>query len=189
MVQTRCKVIGVVERKQFPSLVMEILRTHIYPTVSENDEETCPCAIEANQGFVRPVCGGHCCNRECDHKGGAVRDVVEVDAASEVDAEERCKNNYHSGDQETQTPMPLSEIPNGIGPPPPDSLTATQGMSHRHFLQILFFAPYTETLFLVVWSCLLQVQHCTSIGHELWTTTISPTGSKFEGSRELFNGA
>ena len=27
--------------------------------------------------------------------------------------------------QEMQTPMPLSEIPNGIEPPPPDSLTAT----------------------------------------------------------------
>ena len=39
--------------------------------------------------------------------------------------------------QETQTPMPLSEIPNGIGPPPPDSLTATRGMLHRHFLDLL----------------------------------------------------
>ena len=45
------------------------------------------------------------------------------------------------GTQDTHTPMPLNEVPNGIGPPPPDSLTATRGMSHRHFLQILFFAP------------------------------------------------
>ena len=48
------------------------------------------------------------------------------------------------GTQDTQTPMPLNEVPNGIGPPPPDSLTATRGMSHRHFLQILFFAPPTQ---------------------------------------------
>lgn len=30
--------------------------------------------------------------------------------------------------QEIQTPMPLSNMPNGIGPPPPDSGTATQGI-------------------------------------------------------------
>ena len=46
--------------------------------------------------------------------------------------------------QEMQTPMPLSK--KGIGPPPPDSLTATQGMLHQHFLHVLFFAPYTDVL-------------------------------------------
>ena len=94
------------ERKQFPTLVTEILRTHIYPTAGENDEETCACAIEAKQGSIPPICGGHCCNRQCNHGDRAVRDTIEAKAASEVSAKEGgCHNSCHSGDADTNAPQ------------------------------------------------------------------------------------
>lgn len=46
--------------------------------------------------------------------------------------------------QETQTPMPLCEIHNGIGPPPPDSLTGTRGMLRRHLAGNPLVRPPTE---------------------------------------------
>ena len=99
------RLLGWCERKQFPTLVTEILRAHIYPTVGGNDEETCPCTIEAKQGFVPPICGGHCYNRECNHRDGAVRDAVKAKAASEVGVKEGgCRNNPHSGYADTNAP-------------------------------------------------------------------------------------
>jgi hypothetical protein len=99
------RLLGWCERKQFPTLVTEILRTHIYPIACENDEKTCTCVIEAKQGSVPPICGGHCCNRQCNHGDGAVRDAIEAEAASEVGAKEGgCQNNCHSGYADTNAP-------------------------------------------------------------------------------------
>ena len=79
--------------------------------------------------------------------------------------------------QETQTPMPLNEIRNGVVPPPPDSRTATRGVLRRHCLKCSSPPPHTEILFPVVLIYLLQVGHFTSLRHLFWSTTIYPRRS------------
>ncbi|KAG0595748.1 hypothetical protein M758_UG193600 [Ceratodon purpureus] len=48
------RLLGWCERKQFPPLVTDILRSHVYRSIGEGDEESCLCPREVS-GFPMPV--------------------------------------------------------------------------------------------------------------------------------------
>ncbi|KAG0572930.1 hypothetical protein KC19_VG135100 [Ceratodon purpureus] len=47
------KLLGWYDRKQFPSVVIDILQHHVYPSPGDEDEESCACEVEDSRGRER----------------------------------------------------------------------------------------------------------------------------------------